>query len=155
MAKPLMDDPQCPMDLGIMMLAGKWKLPLIWTLYSKHTVRFNELQRLMGTISAKTLSSELQKLEARHIITRKVTPTVPPQVSYSLTNIGLSLEPVLNSLCSWASTIQAHFNNSPSLQQLHWYTDKECAHSQMYEVCANAIVTHLTALRKVSYVRHS
>lgn len=55
----------------------------------------------MGTISAKTLSSELQELEARHIITRTVTPTVPPQVSYSLTNIGLSLEPVLNSLCSW------------------------------------------------------
>ena len=46
----------CPMELGINILSGKWKLRILWNLYIKKVVRFNELKRNLGNITTKTLT---------------------------------------------------------------------------------------------------
>ena len=91
----------CPMNLGISILSGKWKLQIIWNIQKNKVVRFNELQRMLGDITTKTLTSQLRELEENQIIKRTVFPEVPPRVEYSLTEIGESIEPILNSLCDW------------------------------------------------------
>lgn len=93
----------CPMALGINILSGKWKLHILWTIYNKKTVRFNELQRACGKITTKTLTEQLRELEEQKIIKRTVYPEVPPKVEYSFTKIGLTMEPVLKSLCDWGT----------------------------------------------------
>ena len=89
------------MNLGINILSGKWKLQIIWNIQKNKVVRFNELQRMLGDITTKTLTSQLRELEENQIIKRTVFPEVPPRVEYSLTEIGESIEPILNSLCDW------------------------------------------------------
>ena len=91
----------CRMNLGINILSGKWKLQIIWNIQKNKVVRFNELQRMLGDITTKTLTSQLRELEENQIIKRTVFPEVPPRVEYSLTEIGESIEPILNSLCDW------------------------------------------------------
>ena len=57
----------CPMELGINILSGKWKLRILWNLYIKKVVRFNELQRNLGNITTKTLTEQLRELEDKKI----------------------------------------------------------------------------------------
>ena len=88
----------CPMELGINILSGKWKLRILWNLYIKKVVRFNELQRNLGNITTKTLTNQLRELEEQKIIKRNIYPEVPPRVEYFLTEKGKKLIPVLDTM---------------------------------------------------------
>lgn len=88
-------------------MSGKWKLRILWHL-SKRTIRFNELQRLLGNITTKTLTQQLRELEEQGIVLRKVFPEVTPKVEYSLTDIGVTLKPILRELCNWGKTYQEY-----------------------------------------------
>lgn len=107
MAKVQAADVQCPVELGLNILSGKWNLRILWHL-SKGTLRFNELQRLLGGITTKTLTRQLRELEAQGIIRRKVFSEVPPRVEYSLSEIGVTLKPILEELCQWGKVYQAY-----------------------------------------------
>ena len=76
MAKTQAVHDQCPIEVGLNILSGKWKLKILWHL-SKGTIRFNELQRLLGGITTKTLTGQLRELEEQGIVVRKVFPEVP------------------------------------------------------------------------------
>ena len=107
MAKVQAADKQCPVELGLNILSGKWKLKILWHL-SKGTIRFNELQRLLGNITTKTLTQQLRELEEQRIILRTVFPEVPPRVKYSLSEISNTLKPILGGLCEWGKTYQEY-----------------------------------------------
>lgn len=79
MAKSITTNNICPMALGINVLSGKWKLQILWNIYNKKVIRFNELQRSLGNITTKTLTDQLKELEEQQIIKRTVYPEVPPQ----------------------------------------------------------------------------
>ena len=110
MAKSIMLGNTCPMELGVNILSGKWKLKILWNIYKKKTVRFNELRRLLGSITTKTLIDQLKELEEKGIIQRTIYPEIPPKVEYSLTEIGQTLEPVLKTLCDWGKQYQTMTN---------------------------------------------
>lgn len=80
MAKVQAVDEQCPVELGLNILSGKWKLKILWRL-SKGIIRFNELQRFLGSITTKTLTEQLRELEEQGIILRTVFPEVPPRLN--------------------------------------------------------------------------
>ena len=111
MSKTLTADEMCPMDLGINILSGKWKLKILWNIQRKNIIRFNELQRLLGTITTKTLTNQLRELEEQKIIKRIVYAEIPPKVKYSLTEIGESIIPVLKMLCEWGKKYQQLIKN--------------------------------------------
>ena len=64
-------------------------------------MRFKELQRSIGKISQKVLTSNLRTMEAQGLVHREVFAEVPPRVEYSLTELGQSLKPVLDALQAW------------------------------------------------------
>src|SRR5438132_4417586 len=63
--------------------------------------RFNELQRATGGISKRVLTAQLRQLERDGIVTRKVYDSSPLRVEYALTEVGRSLEAVMELLCVW------------------------------------------------------
>ena len=83
------------------LISGKYKMAILYTLANFEVVRFNELQRFIGTIPFKTLSSTLKELEKDALIIRTEYPQVPPKVEYRLSERGRSLIPILNELCTW------------------------------------------------------
>ncbi|ALE51885.1 HxlR family transcriptional regulator [Candidatus Thioglobus autotrophicus] len=91
---------KCPVETSIDILAGKWKILILWYLLSE-TKRFNELQKLMPRITQKMLIQKLRELERDEIVHREVYPVVPPKVEYSLTLYGKSLKPILKALYLW------------------------------------------------------
>jgi len=100
---------QCPLDYGMSLIGGKWKLIIIWHL-SSGTKRFNELKKMIPSITPRMLTAQLRELESNKIIIRTVYPEVPPKVEYSLSEYGLIVMPILNELCNWAKVIAINNN---------------------------------------------
>lgn len=80
---------------------GKWKLLIIYYLSKNAPVRYNELQRMIGKITYKTLSSTLKDMQNDGLVHRKEYPQIPPKVEYSLTEKGQSLWPIIQEMCQW------------------------------------------------------
>ena len=91
----------CPAERAIYFLGGKWKIRILFTLFNNKTVRFNEIKRVLKTITQQMLSKQLKELETDGIVNRKVHQIVPPKVEYSLTEFGLSVIPILRSFSDW------------------------------------------------------
>ena len=83
------------------LIQGKYKMFILYTLMEFGVVRFNEMQKYIGSITYKTLSSTLKQLEADGLIHREAYPQIPPKVEYSLTERGKSLIPILDQMCTW------------------------------------------------------
>lgn len=90
----------CPVDATISLIGGKYKAIILWQLIDK-TLRFNELQKVVPFATPKMLTQQVRELERDGLITRVVYPVVPPKTEYSLTELGISIIPVLNAMCSW------------------------------------------------------
>ena len=91
---------KCPVETALDVLAGKWKILILWYLRSE-TKRFNELQKLLPRTTQKMLIQKLRELEEDGIIHREVYPVVPPKVEYSLTEYGETLKPIIKQLYLW------------------------------------------------------
>ena len=91
----------CPAERAIYFLGGKWKIRILFTLFNNKKVRFNELKKVLKTITQQMLSKQLKELETDGIVNRKVHQVVPPKVEYSLTEFGLSVMPILKSFSEW------------------------------------------------------
>jgi DNA-binding HxlR family transcriptional regulator len=93
----------CPVTQTQDIIAGKWKIIILWNL-STQTRRFNELQRLLPNISKGILTRQLRELEEDQMVHREVYKEVPPKVEYSLTPLGQSFIPILQSMGEWRKT---------------------------------------------------
>ncbi|WP_419770915.1 MAG: winged helix-turn-helix transcriptional regulator [Candidatus Marinarcus sp.] len=91
---------KCPVETAIELIAGKWKILILWYLKTE-TKRFNELQKLMPRATQKMLIQKLRELEQDGLVLRVVFPVVPPKVEYSLTPYGQTLKPILKQLYLW------------------------------------------------------
>ena len=63
--------------------------------------RFNELQRAVNGITQKMLTQQLREMESDGIVHREIYLQVPPKVEYSLTPVGESLKPIIDSMHEW------------------------------------------------------
>jgi DNA-binding HxlR family transcriptional regulator len=106
----------CPVEAAVDVFGGKWKALILWWLQQR-TWRFAELRRQIPSITEKMLTQQLRELEADGVVRRRVFPTVPPRVEYSLTEYGRSLKRALRAICDWGRNhmerIGAIENTSP------------------------------------------
>ncbi len=100
MGKNTKNKPFCPVEVTLNVVSGKWKIVIIHYLINGPK-RFNELQKLLGGISHRTLIQQLREMEECGLISRKDYKTIPPKVDYRLTKLGNSLSPVLSAMHEW------------------------------------------------------
>lgn len=82
---------------------GKWKCLILFFL-SRKSVRTKEFYELLPGITQKVLTDQLKQLEKDGLVRREIFKEVPPKVEYSLTDLGKSFVPVLNTMCEWGNT---------------------------------------------------
>lgn len=90
-----------PFSYTMSLIGGKWKMHILFWLWRRDVLRYNELKRVLDGITHKMLSSQLKELEQAQLIIRTEYPQVPPKVEYSLSKRGKSLMPVLHEICHW------------------------------------------------------
>ena len=89
--------PACPVETTLTLISDKWKVLIIRDLMPG-TKRFGELKRSIGGVSQKVLTSQLRQMEESGLLTRRVYPEAPPKGEYTLTELGVSLKPVLDAM---------------------------------------------------------
>ena len=106
-AYPIAQDPEaytsqrCPILYALEIVGQKWKLPILWYLFTTSPTRYNELKRKLGSITNVMLTKSLKELEEAGLVSRVQYNEIPPRVEYSLTTAGQKLIPALNELYKW------------------------------------------------------
>ncbi len=98
---PNVFDSNCGSRRVLALIADKWTAIVVYAL-ARGTMRFGQLQREIEGISQKMLTQTLRSLERDGLVERKVYPTVPPRVEYSLTPLGETLKEPLGAICKWS-----------------------------------------------------
>ena len=93
--------PECPIATTVQLIGNKWKLLIIRNLLASPQ-RFTEMLKTIP-ISQKVLTDNLRALEEDGIIKREVFAEVPPRVVYSLSDLGNSLRPIIDSMANWGT----------------------------------------------------
>lgn len=88
-------------EVTLKVIGGKWKPLILHYLQYEGTKRYTEILKFVRDAPKKTLTAQLRELEEDGIIDRTVIPTKPIQVEYSMTELGVSLYPVLEAMCDW------------------------------------------------------
>src|SRR5215207_6973099 len=100
-----MKDPTSPVCRTISTLLSrigdKWTVLVVQTL-GQGSKRFNELRREIPSVSQRMLTLTLRNLERDGLVSRAVTPSIPPRVDYALTPLGHSLQKPISALAQWA-----------------------------------------------------
>ena len=95
------DHPDCGIRDVLDRVGDKWSVLVVVELASG-TRRFGALQRAIDGISQRMLTLTVRRLERDGLVTRAVNPTIPPQVSYTLTESGASLTHLIKALADWS-----------------------------------------------------
>ncbi len=95
------DQARCPVRNLLDKIGDRWSM-LVLAALASGPKRFSALARAMPDISKRMLTQTVRTLEADGLVHRDVQPTVPPQVTYSLTRLGESFSAPLLGLIEWA-----------------------------------------------------
>ena len=105
-AEPTKELPACPVETTLTLISNKWKVLILRDLLPGKK-RFGELKKSIGHVSQKVLTAQLREMEAAGLVIRTVYAEVPPRVEYTLTDLGYSLKPILDSMWEWGEQYQA------------------------------------------------
>lgn len=94
------------METTLTLIGDKWKVLILRDLMPG-TKRFSELRKSVGDVSQKVLAAQLRDMEKSGLVHREVYAEVPPRVEYSLTPLGRSLKPILDSMWAWGEGYKA------------------------------------------------
>src|SRR6266481_318260 len=116
MAVPIKQVPELPAERALKVIAGRWKAVILYHLFDGPK-RLSELKRLVPNASQKVLIQQLREMEQHGLLGREIFRQVPPRVDYTATALGLSLEPVIMSLCEWGRRHAAKLNELDRLAE--------------------------------------
>jgi DNA-binding HxlR family transcriptional regulator len=88
----------CPADPLLRLLWGQWKIHVLHVLGSQGPMRFGQIQRALAGVSPKVLTQRLRELERDGLIWREQEATIPPKVTYGLTEMGRDVHDALAGL---------------------------------------------------------
>ncbi|MEF2614516.1 helix-turn-helix domain-containing protein [Faecalibacillus faecis] len=114
--KKIEDDIRCPLEYGLTLFGGKWRSRIICVLFAHKKLRYSEIRKEMYNITDAVLASTLKDLIEDGLIDRKSYDEIPPRVEYSLTEKGISVVPILQSVCKWAGVFYKEDNENEMTQ---------------------------------------
>ncbi|WP_025731573.1 MULTISPECIES: winged helix-turn-helix transcriptional regulator [Bacillaceae] len=112
-------DYNCEKELTLSIISGKWKIVILWHLGVEGPHRFSDLQRLFPKISHKILTNQLRELMEDGIVHREVYPEVPPKVEYSMTELGMTLLPIVEMMYEWGKNRIAEIIKEMDISELN------------------------------------
>ncbi len=85
----------CAIGSLLELLARPWTLHILWSLSTNGPMRFGVLRKNVAGISSRVLTERLRTLEEKGFVFRDYQPTIPPAVTYGITNRMKDIEKVL------------------------------------------------------------
>jgi DNA-binding HxlR family transcriptional regulator len=86
---------ECPVEAFLKIVGQRWSSYILVVLLKNGELRFGKLKKFIPKITSKVLIEKLRELESSGLVIRDYQTTIPPKVSYKLTELGCSLSPFL------------------------------------------------------------
>src|ERR1035437_5089147 len=93
------------------LLTRPWTLHILWSLSTNGPMRFGVLRKNVAGISSRVLTERLRTLEDKGSVSRHYQPTIPPAVTYGITDRMKDIEKVLAQLEGLARKWQGEGGN--------------------------------------------
>jgi DNA-binding HxlR family transcriptional regulator len=92
----------CPrVESAFALFSKKWNGLIVHVLLAGE-LYFCDIEKAIPSLSARLLSLRMRELEGEGIVDRHVSSTSPVRVSYSLTDKGRAMAPIVNAIENWA-----------------------------------------------------
>jgi DNA-binding HxlR family transcriptional regulator len=101
----------CPIDSMLSVIDGRWKGTILWRLLDG-PMRTSELRRSIPDMTERMLIRHLHEMVADGILLRHDKRSVPPHVRYSISPYGMTLAPVLKTICDWGRKHQTRLQRN-------------------------------------------
>lgn len=100
----------CEKELTLSIISGKWKVVIIYHLGHEGTYHYGEFHKLFThSISNRILTKQLRELEQDGIVSRNVCDGNPPRVEYNITELGMTLLPIVDALYEWGKEHMSYY----------------------------------------------
>jgi DNA-binding HxlR family transcriptional regulator len=97
------DPASCPVERTLRLLDGRWRLLILFRLGASGPTRWGALKRSLAPVTPRVLTATLRGLETDGLVWRRAEPSVPPVVTYGLTERGAALAPVFAAMAEWGA----------------------------------------------------
>lgn len=101
----------CPVESTLQFISGKWKSVILYHLLEEEVCHFGQLKRDMRDCSTRMLALQLVELEKDNLIQKNIYSKEPLRTDYTLTELGLTLEPVIRAMSDWGDKYNQLNNN--------------------------------------------
>lgn len=88
----------CAISGLLELLTRPWTMHILWSLSTNGPMRFGVLRRNVAGISSRVLAERLRALEEAGFVFRHYEPTIPPAVTYGITERMQDIAKVLDQL---------------------------------------------------------
>lgn len=119
MAAPMKRLPMLPVERALKVISGRWKAVILYQLFHGPK-RLTELQKRIPPITQKVLIQQLREMEEHGLVSREIFRQVPARVDYAATPLGLSLAPVIATLCDWGRRHAADLGETDTLSECRY-----------------------------------
>ncbi len=92
---------ECAISCVLDLLGDKWSLLVIRDMLFLEKKRYGEFQDSPENIPSNILSDRLKRLEAAGLITKRLYQEHPPRNEYIITDAGLELKEILQTMIAW------------------------------------------------------
>ena len=99
------------------LLTRPWTMHILWSLSSNGPLRFGVLKRNIDGISSRVLTERLRTLENAGFVFRHYEPTIPPAVTYGITDRMQDIGKVLEQLEAVARKWRAEGAEVPKIHK--------------------------------------
>lgn len=101
-------DLNCPLRLTMSLIDSKWKSCILDELRYR-PMRPSELHKALPEATPRVLDLQLKELAEDGLVAKTIFPELPPRSEYSLTELGMSLIPIIDAMLEWGSRNQELF----------------------------------------------
>ena len=94
-------DLDCPLRLTMSLIESKWKSCILDELRSGKPFRPSEIHKLLPEAASRVLDIQLKDMVEDGLVAKTIYPELPPRSEYVITELGLSLIPIIDSMLKW------------------------------------------------------
>ena len=102
-------DLDCPLRLTMSLIESKWKSCILDELRSGEGMRPSELHKCLPEAAPRVLDIQLKEMVEDGLVSKTIFPELPPRSEYQITELGISLLPIIDSMLAWGNDHMALF----------------------------------------------